>query len=289
MDQVPHDRVVEGFAGEVRVMESLDQFARRYGIIIDRVPVPGRWCRYKTEGKGSKRNGAVRDMGGFALVQNWESMEHPAIWSRDGGSIDRAQIERVMKDEAREIARRRKAGAEKARAMLAAAQDMPHPYLERKGFPDRRGKVLDGVLLVPMLAGARLVNVQRIDADGGKKFLFGAQAAGTCYSMGDGLPVWCEGYATALAILDAAQAIGVRCRATATFSANNLAAIAHGGVVFADNDASGTGQRAAEATGLPVIISPNGGEDAADMRLRLGRAAFGVWLKGSLLRMRLLR
>ncbi len=282
MDQVPHDCVVEGFAGEVWVMESLDQFARRYGIIIDRAPAPGRWCRYKTEGKGSKRNGAVRDMGGFALVQNWETMEHPAIWSRDGSSIDRAQIERVMKDEAREIARRRKAGAEKAKAMLAAAQDRPHPYLERKGFADWRGKVLDDVLLVPMKVGGRVVNVQRIDADGGKKFLFGAQAAGASFCMGDGMRVWCEGYATALAIMDAAQSQSLRVQVIATFSAGNMANIAGDGVVFADNDASGTGQRAAGTTGLPVIISPNEGEDAADMRLRMGRVRFGLWLKAQL-------
>lgn len=282
MDQVAHDRVVERRTGEVRVMETLDQFARRYGIIIDRMPVTGRWCRYKTEGKGSKRNGAVRDMGGFALVQNWESMEHPAIWSREGGSIDRAQIERVMKDEAREIARRRKAGSEKAQAMLAAAQDRPHPYLERKGFREWRGKVLDGVLLVPMKVGGRIVNVQRIDADGGKKFLFGAQAAGASFFMGDGMRVWCEGYATALAIMDAAQSQSLRVQVIATFSAGNMANIAGDGVVFADNDASGTGQRAAVATGLPVIISPNEGEDAADMRLRMGRVRFSLWLKSQL-------
>ena len=283
MDQVPHDCVVEGFAGEVWVMESLDQFARRYGIIIDRVPIPGRWCRYKTEGKGGKRNGAIRDMGGFALVQNWENMEHPAIWSRDGGSIDRAQIERAMKDEAREIAARRRAGAEKAQKMLAAAQDRLHPYLERKGFADWRGKVLDGVLLVPMYVGSRVVNVQRIDADGGKKFLFGAQASGACWSRaGSGIPVWCEGYATALAIEDAAKAIYLPVRVVITFSANNLANMASDGFIIADNDVSGTGQRCAEATGLPWAMSDAVGEDAADMRLRMGRAKFALWLKSQL-------
>lgn len=286
MDQVAHDRVVERLTGEVRVMETLDQFARRYGIIIDRVPIPGRWCRYKTEGKSGKRNGAVRDMGGFALVQNWESMEHPAIWSRDGGSIDRAQIERAMKDEAREIAARRRAGAEKAQKMLAAAQDRPHPYLERKGFADWRGKVLDDVLLVPMYAGSRVVNVQRIDADGSKKFLFGAQASGATLSLGGGISVWCEGYATALAIMDAAQSVSMNLCVIATFSANNLAHVVNGGIVFADNDVSGTGQRAAEATERPFIMSDVVGEDAADMRQRMGRASFGLWVKSNVLRLR---
>lgn len=261
-------------------METLDQFARRYGIIIDRVPIHGRWCRYPTEGKRGKRNGAVRDMGGFALVQNWESMEHPAIWSRDGGSIDRAQIERVMRDESREIARRRKAGAEKAQAMIAAAQDRPHPYLERKGFPEWRGKVLDDVLLVPMYVGSRVVNVQRIDADGGKKFLFGAQASGACWNRGgSGTPIWCEGYATALAIEDAAKAIHMAVRVIITFSANNLSNMANGGFIIADNDKSETGQRCAESTGLPWAMSDVVGEDAADMRLRMGRAKFALWLK----------
>ena len=42
------------------------------------------------------------------------------------------------------------------------------------------------------------------------------------------------------------------------------------GVVIADNDASGTGQAAAERIGLPYWISDQVGEDLNDYHLRLG-------------------
>ena len=43
--------------------------------------------------------------------------------------------------------------------------------------------------------------------------------------------------------------------------------------LFADNDKSGAGERAAQATGLPYCMSPVLGEDANDMHVRAGLLA----------------
>ena len=61
------------------------------------------------------------------------------------------------------------------------------------------------------------------------------------------------------------------------FSANNLEHVAPQvrgrAFVFADHDASGPGQRTAEATGLPWCMSPIEGEDANDLHQRAGLMA----------------
>ncbi len=66
------------------------------------------------------------------------------------------------------------------------------------------------------------------------------------------------------------------------FSAHNLThvAVAMTGrrFVFADNDTSGTGQRAAVATGLPWTASPVDGEDANDLHARAGTMALAKLL-----------
>ena len=48
-----------------------------------------------------------------------------------------------------------------------------------------------------------------------------------------------------------------------------------GGVVVADNDASGTGERVAKEIGWPYWMSPVLGEDANDAHQRMGTFAFG--------------
>jgi len=57
------------------------------------------------------------------------------------------------------------------------------------------------------------------------------------------------------------------------FSAGNLQTIAQtraDALVFADHDASGTGERIARATGRPWCMSPDIGDDANDMHRRHG-------------------
>ncbi|WP_115560549.1 plasmid replication protein, CyRepA1 family [Xanthomonas arboricola] len=128
-----------------------------------------------------------------------------------------------------------------------------------------------GDLLVPVcLPDGQLVNVQRIDVQGRKLFLRGGQKRATHFRIEGTGPAWlCEGYATGASVHAATGAPVV-----VAFDAGNLAHCASlADAVAADNDASGTGQRAAEATGLAWTMPPAVGEDWNDLHQRAGIGA----------------
>ncbi|MCC8628411.1 plasmid replication protein, CyRepA1 family [Xanthomonas vesicatoria] len=128
-----------------------------------------------------------------------------------------------------------------------------------------------GDLLVPArLPNGQLVNLQRIDAQGRKLFLRSGQKRGTHLRIEGTGPAWlCEGYATGASVHAATGAPVV-----VAFDAGNLAHCASlADAVAADNDASGTGQRAAEATGLPWAMPPAVGNDFNDLHASEGADA----------------
>ncbi|MDV7214211.1 toprim domain-containing protein, partial [Azotobacter beijerinckii] len=79
-----------------------------------------------------------------------------------------------------------------------------HPYLSRKGVKPHNARQLGSVLLIPLYHAGRLVNLQRIYPDGGKRFLPGARVTGTYSPLGrlePGQPLYiCEGWATGATI-----------------------------------------------------------------------------------------
>jgi putative DNA primase/helicase len=108
-------------------------------------------------------------------------------------------------------------------------------------------------LLVPLVHDGQVVNVQRIYPDGSKRFLSGGMVS-ACFSPlglitpGQALYI-CEGWATGVSI---AEATGLS--TVIGFDAGNLLPVAKvirakyktaRIVIAADNDESGTGQRAA--------------------------------------------
>lgn len=141
-----------------------------------------------------------------------------------------------------------------------------HPYLARKGFPDEKGLVLRGMLLIPMrdMRTMQQVNsAQYIDADGTKKFLPGGKAKGSVFPIGRGPETYlCEGYATGLSVRDALASLYQKARVVVCFSAANVAYVAQsvGDYVIADHDASKTGEKYAEKTGLPWWMPPSIGD-----------------------------
>lgn len=182
--------------------------------------------------------------------------------------------------DARKVEARHRRVADEAVAIITRCRPELHRYLAAKGFTEQTGLVWergrdDHVLVVPMRVGSRIFNLQLIAADGTKRFLPGgrASAAEHVFDLHGPFEVLCEGYATGLSVRAALLALRVRCRVHVTFSAGNMLKIARGlrpGLVIADRDASGTGERAARAIGWPYWMSPVLGEDANDAHRRMG-------------------
>lgn len=88
-----------------------------------------------------------------------------------------------------------------------------HPYMIRKGFPTMPVATWKDKVVVPVqdTTTREIVNVQMIDADGGKIFLKGGRVRDTFHIVGKGPELWaCEGYATALSISAARRLMGAR-------------------------------------------------------------------------------
>lgn len=266
-------------------------FCRLHGVILNREPVPGRWVRVPTEDKPKHRNGAVKFMGDVGFVQNWATMTEAAVWKADGDAREGAErVRRVVKEAALHQVQAAQKAAQRAQGILSECELAPHPYLEAKGFPDEMGNVwnreTDNVLVIPMRAGRQIVGAQLVKPDGDKKFLYGQRSGGAEFVIGQrGVHVLCEGYATALSVRQALRNLKVEAVLHCTFSAGNMKRVAEGlsmGLVVADNDASGTGERVAREIGWPYWISDRVSEDANDYSQRAGVFALAMGIKGAM-------
>jgi putative DNA primase/helicase len=122
-----------------------------------------------------------------------------------------------------------------------------------------------------------MVGCQLIKQDGDKKFLYGQRTAGAEFCINNnGDHILCEGYATALSIQKAMKGLKRPYTIHVCFSAGNMKRVAEGkrGLVIADNDASGTGERVAKEIGWPYWMSDQVGEDANDFHMRVGLFKF---------------
>lgn len=171
--------------------------------------------------------------------------------------------------------------------MLRGATLGPHDYLHRKGFADLQGFVLPaGELLVPMrslsgdLIGAQVIKWLPDEVRWEKKMLPGMKAKGAVLMLGPRRPletVYCEGYATGLSIELAVRQARLNAAVMVCFSDSNMAHVASltagRRYVFADNDKSGAGERAAKQTGLPYCMADTEGWDANDLHTKAGLLA----------------
>ena len=253
-----------------------EEFARSHGLIIRDV-MQGKWVATPTEDHPMKRNGRYKYMGDHGWVQNWATMTSPILW-KGQSSLTPIEIRKVQAHAERE----RKVAAEKAAAkagwILHQTRQAFHPYLTAKGFPEEEGRVWvtdDGpILVIPMRINGALVGCQLINDKGEKKFLSGQVTKGATFIMdAKGVPIFVEGYATALSVRAAMKAIKIRYTIYVCFSASNMEFVAGripGGLVVADNDSSHTGEKAAAKTGKPYWMPPAVGEDANDYHVRAG-------------------
>lgn len=268
---------------------SIHALAISLGIKPDRIQVSDRIQRLPTDAHPHKRNGAVFWDGRKGWAFNWETdtrihwLDTPeSKWTEQDKQEWKARRERERRD--REI--RQRGAANRAEEMLATASVGVHGYFANKGFPKERGCVLpDGALFIPMrdaLSNA-LIGGQVIRLVGGewdKKMLAGQRAKGAAFRMGPAKPstrILVEGYVTGLSVAAAVAQLHLSAQVVVCFSSGNLEHVARllGGDlrVFADNDKSGTGQAAAEATGAPWTMAPIVGWDANDFHCYSGLLA----------------
>lgn len=262
-------------------------FARAHGILIDRLPPMGVWRRYPTEDHPHKRNGAIKWMGEVGFIQNWAMSSEVAVWKTDKvNPVDLARYRRDVQAAERKRLQQQEEAAKKAHAILAKCQYAYHPYLKNKGFPDEQGNVFkddDGLILViPMRVGHRIVGCQLIREDGSKKFLFGQRTSEAEFVFDNkGRHVLCEGYATAISVRQVLRQIKQSYTLHVCFSANNMVKIAArlpGGIIFADNDESKTGESVAKKIGWPYFMAPTIGHDFNDYHRSVGtfRASMSI-------------
>jgi putative DNA primase/helicase len=183
---------------------------------------------------------------------------------------DRA--ERHRDDERQKAARR-------ATNIIGLSKPEQHAYLDKKGFGERQGLVWwpnekENLLVIPMRFRGEICGCQLIDREGTKKFLTGQRTRGAELVIGPAhgraKEFWCEGYATGLSIQKCLEKVRIPVRVHVCFSAGNLSSMADDGYVIVDNDESGTGLSAAEATGLPYWQPPTPGDDFNDFHMKVG-------------------
>lgn len=268
---------------------TFEEFCRAHGIIVNRPLKIGKWGRFPTETHPRKRNGAVLLMGDWGYCRDHAYHTEVQFWRSDNPvRIDPRVAQLAIKQAAEERRKLQESAAMRASMIVNKCIIGRHDYLKRKGFPDERALLWfnnhEERLVIPMYDDKNyLVGLQLIDEFGGKRFLYGQQTSGANFVMGRGeLNVLCEGFATGLSIRAAARALKHDWRIHVCFSAHNLVTISRRlkpGLVVADNDKSGTGERVAKETGWRYWISDAEGEDFNDYHQRAGlhQAAQSLW------------
>lgn len=240
MGAVPADRLRKGDKGCVTFTDALVA----HGLRPRKVAADGKWYRCPTEDHPRKKNGSYKLAvdGRIGWFMNFASDSSPHTWRMDRvekGEYDPSWLSKAL-DEQRKHLRDR---TEAARRFYASCDVLsePHPYLTRHGIEGgASGLRIDkkGWLVVPANRNGSLMSVQRISAEGDKRFWSGASVKGASFTIdrkNASLTVICEGLATGMAI----HAATSEARVVVAFNAGNLRHMAKSSgmcVIAADND-----------------------------------------------------
>ncbi|WBY00519.1 hypothetical protein PE066_13700 [Ramlibacter tataouinensis] len=267
---------------------SFVEFARSHGLLLEAVYPCDRIQRCPTERNPRRKNGAWFWDGerGFAFAWDGDAVAH--WYDRPGAAPWTAAERQACVARQRELAAERERtqqdAAARAAALIAASRPGTHNYLVMKGLADAQGLITsDGALLVPMrdfltdaVQGAQLIRWLESEGRYEKRMLAGMKAKGAVLRLGQAGDETClvEGYATGLSAHAAHRSMGLKTSVLVTFSDRNLEYVAGmvkgKAYIYADNDKSQAGERAAKATGLPYCMSDVVGNDANDDHRQLG-------------------
>ena len=271
-------------------MSDFISFARAHGVQIDpnRLYPSDKIKRCGTVDKPRSGNGAYFWDGERGWVMDW-SGEARVIWFESDRAKPWTPEEKRLWAQKRASAasdqeRKYQQAALQADITLRSAKVDHHPYLQIKGFKEEKGMVLDDKLLIPMrnavtdkLQGYQAIWWNMAETKYEKKMMTGMRAKNAVFWLGkrDAEEVCLvEGYATGLSVLAALRSCGMTGSVVVAFSASNLVQVADQikgrRFVFADNDESKTGEKAAEQTGLPWTMADEVGWDANDLHAKSG-------------------
>lgn len=247
----------------------------------DVIEADGQLHRFHVEGdkRGSRNGWYALHLDGRAagVFGSWKSGLR-STWAADGKRMSEAEREAFSKliEAARLKAQAERRAEHEARAIEARAEwdaaapaDPAHAYLTKKGVGPHNLRQRGGLLIVPLFdAFGLLWNVQRIQADGGKRFKPG-RAGGLFSPIGKLTSptkiLICEGWATGatlheetghpvLCAMNAGNLLPVATAARSAWAGAEL-------VICADNDRQTEGNpgvtyatAAAKATGATLIV-----------------------------------
>lgn len=186
---------MQGIFGQLDFMPVADSTLHRFHVPGDRTGSQNAWYVLFGDSPASWAFGSWKTGETFTGTgrQPVDPIEAALLKDRIGKAKHQRKVEQ---------ARRHQSALQAAQRMWAKGSpaDPDHPYLRRKRIHAKNLRQLDSLLLVPMYSDGVLVNIQRIDVDGNKKFLFGGQVTGAYYALGSIEPgsclVVCEGWAT---------------------------------------------------------------------------------------------
>lgn len=271
-------------------MSNFIDFARAHGLEIDpsRLYPSDKIRRCGTVEKPRSGNGAYFYDGQRGWVFDWSGAAQ-TIWYNDPEAKPWTDEEKRLwaakrASAASEQEQRYQQAALQADITLRSAKPSEHPYLTIKGFPEERGLVLEDKLLIPMrnvstnkLQGYQAIRWMPEELKYEKKMLHGMRAKNAVHYLGsrDAGETWLvEGYATGLSLRNALRSVGIQASVVVTFSASNMIQVADqipgNRFIFADNDASKTGETSAIKTGLPWTMADTVGWDANDLHKNNG-------------------
>lgn len=269
-------------------MSDFLSFARAHGLEIARLNTSGKIARCGTVEHPRSDNGAYVWDGARGWVMAWDGDGETHWFSdphvREWTDAEKRQWAQRRQAQRNEIERSHRRATDEAQRLLQTCTTGPAKYLQYKGLGDTPALVLpDGALFVPMrslagdLHGAQVIRWNPDARKHEKKMLPGMKAKGAVHRLGARsahTTILCEGYATGLSIKAAAQQMRLDATVLVCFSDSNMVfiapAVTGNRIVFADNDASGAGIRAAQATGLRYCMAPTVGHDANDWHMADG-------------------